>query len=201
MSMVNGKKLLIIDGPSASGKSTIIDIILENKSLPFEVAQRITTRAKRKGDENDPVYVFTNQEAFEEMIQEGALLEYKHYLFGMSYGLPVQSVESLLTEGKNVMGMINLGNISMVKEKVPECFGVLISASVETIEQRLRARQIHTEEQIEERLGNARKAKSFEPHYDLVIFNENKSAEEAAQEIINGFLAHISDVPPAYLLK
>lgn len=201
MSMVNGKKLLIIDGPSASGKSTIADIILENKNLPFEVAQRVTTRDKRKGDENDPVYMFTDQEAFEGMIQQGALLEYKHYLFGMSYGLPVQSVEALLKEGKNVMGMINLGNITMVKEKVPDCFGVLINASVKTIEQRLRARHIHTEEQIEERLGNARKAKGFEPHYDLVIFNENKSAEEAAQEIIDGFLAHISDVPPTYLLK
>ena len=87
--MIDGRKLLILDGPSASGKSTILDLLLTSVAPSFTVAQRITTRPKRKGDEDDPAYIFSDMASFEQMIEDGLLLEYKHYLFGMSYGLPL----------------------------------------------------------------------------------------------------------------
>lgn len=188
--MIDGRKLLILDGPSASGKSTILDLLLTRTSPSFTVAQRITTRPKRKGDEDDPAYLFSDMASFEQMIEQGLLLEYKHYLFGMSYGLPLQSVSALLEEGKDVIGMINLGNAKMVKEKIPDCFSVLITASLSTIEQRLRNRHIHTEEQIEERLGNARRVREYEHYYELVLRNENRPPEEVANTIIERFLRH-----------
>ena len=188
--MIDGRKLLILDGPSASGKSTILDLLLTSTVPSFTIAQRITTRPKRKGDEDDPAYIFSDMPSFEQMIEEGVLLEYKHYLFGMSYGLPLQSVSTLLQEGKNVIGMINLGNANMVKEKIPDCFSVLITASLDTIEQRLRSRNLHTEEQIQERLGNASKVKEYEHYYDLVLINENRPPESVANTIIERFLLH-----------
>jgi guanylate kinase len=190
--MIDGRKLLILDGPSASGKSTILELLLNSTAASFTVAQRITTRPKRKGDEDDPAYQFSDMASFEQMIEEGLLLEYKHYLFGMSYGLPVQSVSALLQEGKNVIGMINLGNANMVKEKIPDCFSVLITASLRTIEQRLRSRNLHTEEQIAERLGNASKVSAYEHYYDLVLVNENRTPEAVANTIIERFLMHQS---------
>ena len=86
--------------------------------------------------------------------------------------------------------MINLGNANMVKEKIPDCFSVLITASLSTIEQRLRNRHLHTEEQIEERLGNASKVREYQHYYDLVLRNENRPPEDVAHTIIECFLQH-----------
>jgi guanylate kinase len=188
--MDSSKNLLIIDGPSAVGKSTIVNYILDNKNEDFEIARRVTTRNKRKSNEDDQTYDFIDQNSFKEMIDKNELVEYKDYLFGMSYGLPEKNVLKCFEHGNHAVGIINLGNIKMVKKKFPAAFGVFINTSLETIKRRLEERTIHSAEQINERLENARAANKVLGDYDLVIINENKTVEETVKEILHGFSEH-----------
>ncbi len=181
------RNLLIIDGPSAVGKTTIVNIILNNFSHDFEVAKRLTTRLKRKSEEDLLSYDFITPDEFEKKILDKELIEYKHYLFGMSYGLPKKNVLACLEKDKHAIGIINLGNFRMVKETFPFAFGVFLDTSLETIRRRLDERNIHTEEQINERLENAKKGLAFRKDYNLVIRNEGRSPLSVTEEILNKF--------------
>lgn len=184
--------LLVIDGPSAVGKSTIIDALLAQTDLPLHVSKRVTTRPRRPND--DPNYIFIDYDKFNQMIEAEELLEHHHYLFGMSYGLPKKDVNDKLKEGKNLIGMINLGNFSEVRKQIPNCFGVFLNASLDTIRFRLESRETHTEEQIEERLGNAKKAQQYMADYNLVIKNQERSIASVTQEIVNSFRDFVQEV-------
>lgn len=181
------KNLLIIDGPSAVGKTTIVNLLLQNDDASFEVAKRVTTRKKRESEEDIHSYDFIDLAKFNQMIVNKELVEYKHYLFGMSYGLPRQNVLDCFTRNKHAIGIINLGNLNMVKKTFPNAFGIFLDTSIETIKRRLEARKIHTEEQINERLENARKGFTYKIDYDLVIKNEDRPAQEVVNEILTSF--------------
>jgi len=177
--------LLIIDGASAVGKSTITDALLAQTDFPLTISRRVTTRARRPND--DLNYDFIDHEQFAVMVANGELLEHFDYLFGMSYGLPKADVLQKINTGQHLLGMINLGNFAKVQQQIPNSFGVFLNASISTIQQRLEARGTHTEEQIEERLGNAQKAKQYMANYNLVIKNEDRSIVSVTQEIIRSF--------------
>lgn len=177
--------LLILDGPSAVGKSTILEALLAQQEVPLEVARRVTTRAKREND--DETYIFISHDDYNKMVECNELLEHHCYLFGMCYGLPKKRVEDKLAEGKHIIGMINLGNFPKVKAQIPNSFGVYIHASIDTIRERLESRGSHNTEQIEERLGNAKKGLEYQKAYDAIVTNENRSVESTVQEIISQF--------------
>ena len=177
--------LLVIDGPSAVGKSTILEALLQQQELALEVAKRVTTRPKRK--EDDTSYVFINQKEYDKMVAEDELLEHHCYLFGMCYGLPKKAIMQQLKEGKNLIGMINLGNFAKLKAQLPNSYGVFINASITTIRQRLESRGTHSIEQIEERLDNARRGQQYLKDYDLIVVNENQTVENSVNEIIQAF--------------
>jgi guanylate kinase len=184
------KNLLVIDGPSAVGKSTIVNYILFKQGDEFEIAKRVTTRTKRNSNEDDQSYEFINELEFRQLIKDGELVEYKDYLFGMSYGLPKVNISKCFHHGKNALAIINLGNGPMVKKNFPKAFCVFIYASIETIKKRLENRGIHTVGQLNERLNNAKKAEKFLSHYDLVIINENTTIDESVDEILKRFEEH-----------
>lgn len=183
--------LLVIDGPSASGKSTIVRGLLGLPDLHFDLVKRYTTRLRRKSDNDDDLYEFVEHPEFKRLVGEGFFLEHKCYKFGMCYGLPAGEAKESLRKGNHAIAMINLGNITAVKSVLPDAYGVFISASLETIRERLMARKTHPPGQIEERLGNAADSRRFEPLYDLVVANEKRSVEDVVEEIKNRFLSHV----------
>ncbi len=186
---VNGEGyLVVIDGPSAVGKTTIFRGLLNQTRVAFGVAKRITTREKRPNEHDEDIYDFTSHEEFQRMARENAFIEHKCYKFGMCYGLPGVNVAGPLSRGENLLAMINLGHIRTVRKAVPRTYGVFLSASLETVRRRLKERGTHTPGQIEERLGNAVASVKFQPYYDLVIKNEDRPVESVVAEIVEQFL-------------
>jgi guanylate kinase len=184
-------KLLVIDGPSASGKSTIVRGLLALPDLHFDLVKRYTTRHRRESDNDDDLYEFVGHPEFKRLVGEGFFIEHKCYKFGMCYGLPGKEARASLGKGHHALAMINLGNISSVKSVLHDAYGVFISASLDTIRERLLARKTHPPGQIEERLGNAADSARFEPLYDLVVANEHRSVDEVVAEIKARFLSHV----------
>ncbi len=191
-------KLFVIDGPSGSGKSTILKALEQDRAFDLTHVRRLTTRSKRPGDEVEGNYEFISPEEFRRMVEAGEFLEWKDYLFGMSYGTPRKRVEELLEAGRNVIAIINLGNLSDVKKAVPDAVGIFTITDLGDLERRLRARGNHTEEQIAERLGNARAAAHFEPLYDHVVCNDDGRLDECLLEVRRIVASHLGrDGPPA----
>jgi guanylate kinase len=180
--------LIVIDGPSAVGKSTIFRALLAQTKVRFELAKRTTTREKRPHEDDEDIYDFISHDEFQRMVRQNEFVEHKCYKFGMCYGLPKKNVLEPLSRGINLIAMINLGNIQMVRGVVPRTFGVFLTASLETVRKRLLDRGTHPPEQIEERLGNAAGSVKFKQFYDLVLLNENRPVESVVTEITEQFI-------------
>ena len=190
--MAKRGKLLVIDGPSGSGKSTILHALEADPSLGLIHVRRCTTREQRPGDEAEDNYRFVPPEEFRRMVEAGEFLEWKDFLFGMSYGTPRRELEELLEAGRNAVAIINLGNLPAVKEVIPDAVGIFISTDLGDLERRLRARGNHTEEQIAERLGNAAASVQFQPLYDYVVSNDEDRLEACLREVRHIVATHLS---------
>ena len=174
-----------IDGASASGKTTLKDRLLGQAGRHFDYALRETTRNPRSGDETSQDYVFVSKERFFSAALRGDYAEFRDFEFGMSYGLPWQSFMASVLEGRNVLGLINLGNGPYLKRICPEVVTVLLVADPEVIRSRLQARGALLPEQIEERVHNSMLASGYAPAYDHVIDTGKVGIEDAASLVLS----------------
>ena len=178
-------KLLVISGPSGTGKSTVIGHLRQLRpGLEFSVSA--TTRAPRPGEEDGREYFFVTRERFDEMVENNELLEHATFV-GNSYGTPRSQVESRLEKGITVILDIEVQGAAQVKAAMPEAVTVFLAPpSLEALEERLRGRGTETEEKILSRLETAEKEMLLAPTYDYTVIND--CAERAAREI-NDILA------------
>jgi len=177
--------LFLLDGASAAGKSTLVDRLSAGPGS-IDLVPRYSTRERRQDDQRRREYIFVSQESFRARVEAGAFIEYRDFLFGMSYGLPWAEAFAPLLEGRPALGVINLGNVEHVKRLMPEAVTILVDASLDTIRHRLIARGVNTPEQIEERLSNAARVQTYRKFYDYVVTNEEGGLMEAET-----FLRHL----------
>jgi guanylate kinase len=177
--------LFLLDGASCSGKSTLVERLTADPTLPIELIPRCSTRQRRPDDRRE--YLFVSREEFVEMARAGGFIEYRDFQFGMSYGLPWADAFAPLLAGRHGLAVINLGNVGYVKALLPEAVTILVDAPLATIRQRLLARGVNTPEQIDERLANAARVEAYRPLYDYVIRNDDGTLT-AAQEFLRGLV-------------
>ena len=67
--------LLVVSGPSGVGKGTVLAELMK-KSSDYAYSVSVTTRAPREGEIEGVNYFFRTKEEFEQMIENGELLEY-----------------------------------------------------------------------------------------------------------------------------
>jgi|GEM_PF-431492 len=175
--------LILLDGASGTGKTTLAHMLLEDEKLDLAFICRFSTREPRRHESTESEYIFLKREEFEKLAQDGELLEYRDFDFGMSYGLAWQNVAPPLLDGRNALGIMNLGSVRHVKKIFPEALTIFIDSSPDTIRERLIRRGVNDEAQIAERVASARKAEFYRPYYDHVINNEEGHLEEAAAQL------------------
>jgi hypothetical protein len=97
--------LLILSGPSGTGKTTVACRLLDRQGGPSGLLQRsvsVTTRPARPGETNGRDYHFLTQEQFEDLAGRGELLEQTE-LYGHRHGTPRGFVEDRLVRGLDVL--------------------------------------------------------------------------------------------------
>lgn len=172
----------MLDGPSAAGKTTLA-LALADRIKDLTFIPRYTTRAPRNVASDRREYLFVGRSDFDSMVQNGQFLEHRDYLFGMSYGFPRGEVEQLVSRGENAIGIINLDRVQELKANFPEAIAILIDVSPQTLRKRLESRGTNTQEQIAERLENAKTVARLRGYYDFVVPNEGNLDETLGQLI------------------
>ena len=70
-------RLIVVSGPSGSGKGTILGEILKSPDYVYSVSA--TTRQPRQGEIDGKHYFFMQKTEFEERILQNGFIEYAEY--------------------------------------------------------------------------------------------------------------------------
>jgi guanylate kinase len=173
--------LLVLSGPSASGKSTVIERLLADKSLPLRLSVSATTRPARQGEQDGVHYHFWTRERFERELAAGAFLEWAE-VFGLGYyyGTLKAEVEPYRRKGLAVLLEIDVKGWEQVKRNCPDTVSIFLRASsLGTYEKRLRERKSDSEAAIKRRLQEVSAELARAPEYDYQVINDDLTSAVA----------------------
>lgn len=165
--------LIVISGPSGSGKSKLIQLLLERTKLPLRLSVSVTTRPPRPGEVEGVHYRFWSMERFRKEVADGGFLEWAE-VFGNGYGTPVAEVEPYRRQGLGVVLDIDVQGWEQVRRRCPDARSIFIRASTpEVNEQRLRARGTESEEALRQRLAGALRELACADRYEFQVVNDD----------------------------
>ncbi len=163
--------LIVISGPSGSGKDTICERLKEYKS-DFWVSVSCTTRKPRKGEEEGINYFFLTEEKFKNNIKENKFIEYAKYN-GNYYGTLKDKVNEHLSNGIDVILVIEVQGALEIKHKIPESIFIFIMPpTMKELILRLKKRGTESHDVIIERFKKAYKEINELNKYNYVVVND-----------------------------
>ncbi|MBL7009193.1 MAG: guanylate kinase, partial [Planctomycetes bacterium] len=105
-------RLVVISGPTASGKSTLWRRLVELPRVCFSVSA--TTRAAREGEVDGRDYHFLSAAEFERRLAAGEFLEHA-VVHGQRYGTLRAEVERALQAGNDLLLEIDVQGAEQVR--------------------------------------------------------------------------------------
>ena len=164
--------LYIISAPSGAGKTSLVNALIK-QDAQVSVSVSHTTRQQRPGEEDGVNYPFIDKQAFQDMIQQDAFLEYAE-VFDNFYGTARSSVEGQLASGQDVILEIDWQGARQVRQLMPEHVSIFIlPPSRDALLQRLSDRGQDSEEVINRRMRDAISETSHYNEYDFLLINDD----------------------------
>jgi guanylate kinase len=182
--------LLILSGPTASGKTTLIARLLADATLPLRLSVSVTTRPPRPGEQDGKHYHFWNRERFQQEVSAGAFLEWAE-VYGNYYGTLTSEVEPYRRRGLAVLLEIDVKGWEQVKCRCPDAVAIFLrTSSLDVYERRLRQRKTESEAAIQRRLEGVRAELARAPEYDYQVVNDDlEAAVEQVRNIVRKYVS------------
>lgn len=175
-------RVVVLAGPSAVGKSTVVSRLRESvPNLFFSVS--MTTRDPRPGEVHGRDYLYVTRDEFQSNIDSDLMLEWAEIHGGLQLsGTPRKPVEEAMAAHHPVLIEVDLEGARNVKKLLPEAHTVFLAPpSWEVLVDRLTGRGTESEEVIQRRLETARGELASKDEFDHVIVNSD--VDEAVAEI------------------
>lgn len=174
--------LIVLSGPSGAGKDTVLDRMKE-LDLPCHYVMTLTTRPRRPGESNGVDYHFTSEAEFQEMIQQGELLEWAK-VYGHWYGVPKQQVEQALERGEDIVVKVDVQGAATIKNLFPEAVLIFLTPpSIEEQARRLQQRKSESTAELELRIKTIQEEMKYLPLFDYVVVNFQGEIDSAISQI------------------
>ena len=137
-----------------------------------------TSRPPRAGESDGVDYNFIEKASFEQMVAEGAFLEWAD-VFGQFYGTAAADTERHRAEGRDVVLVIDVQGARQMRQRDDAVVGVFVlPPSFAVLEARLRARSAGDadETSLTRRLETARREVKAIREYDYIVVNDELDA-------------------------
>lgn len=177
--------LLVISGPSGTGKGTLIDRLLKNDpSFVFSVS--VTTRKPRDYEIQDVHYHFISDAEYDKLLAEDAFIEHAA-VHNHRYGTLKSEVYQRMEQGQNVLLDIDPQGARNVVAREKDCVSVFIlPPSYQQLRARLQSRNTEEPAEIARRLGNAKGEIDQLGCYQYAVVNDDLDlALEQLTSIVN----------------
>ena len=164
--------IFIISAASGTGKTTLVSRVIANHP-EIRVSVSHTTRAPRGGEIPGQHYHFIDPTKFEQLISEGAFLEYA-MVYGNYYGTLRRTIEEQLQAGRDLVLEIDWQGAQQVRKAFPQAIGIFIlPPSLPTLKERLAGRGTDSTEVIARRFAAARDEMRHVDEFEYVIINDD----------------------------
>jgi len=188
--------LVLIVGPTAVGKNTVVDEILRiSKKCHRRVA--CTTRRPRIGEVDGQHYHFLTRVDFKIKIRNGEFVEWAE-VHGNLYGTLKQELDSALRAGDDVIFDLDFQGARQIKAKMPEAITIFfLPPTFEDLARRLDARKSGESEETKlRRLITAREEIRQAETFDYFLVNDKLDQVVLEIQKLIGILS-LGKIPPA----
>ncbi len=173
-------QLLMIIGPTAVGKSSIIEKALADYPRLCDIIT-YTTRTMRAGESEGNPYHFVSEEKFSELSDQNFFLE-TAVVHGRMYGTPRDQLEKASTEGRVCLIDVDVQGAKKLLVEYPQAVTVfLLPPTIDTLRHRFIKRGITDSADLAKRMQSAQieLAQAHDFQYQIV----NAELDEAYAEI------------------
>jgi guanylate kinase len=180
--MENTKRIIVIEGPSGTGKDTIIKKLIEKFPDKYEKITSYTTREKRDGEIDGQVYNFIDRQTFKDKFENGEIFEFtkRH---GSYRGMSKSLINKIIDNGKIALKDVdNIGMRAIKSVYEGQVLTIFITAKKEIIRERLTGRGGAIED-IEQRLHDYDLIHNYVDEYDHIITN-NGTVDACIKKIL-----------------
>jgi guanylate kinase len=178
--MATQPQLIVISAPSGAGKTTLCQRLLRDLPDQLRLSISTTTRAPRGTERHGVEYFFVTREEFEREARAGRFAEWA-LVHGNYYGTSKRVIEDSFAQGRSVLLDIDVQGSASLRQAYPDrCYTIFIAPpSLQTLEQRLRARKTDSDETIAKRVRNAAEEMRRMPEFHQVVINDQLEAAYA----------------------
>jgi len=174
--------VVVLHGPSGVGKDTVIARLRERTAIHRPTST--TSREPREGEVDGVDYHFVSPEEFLDRVERHEFAE-RALVYGQLKGLERREVERPLAEGLDVIIRTDVQGARRWR-KVLEggVFVFLMAESVDTLKERLIARQTEDEVDLARRFAALQEELDDIPNNDYLVHNPHGDVDSAVTEII-----------------
>lgn len=180
--MSSNRLLIVLSGPSGVGKDALLRKMKEQK-YPFHYVVTVTSRPRREVERDGVDYHFVSQREFQQMIDNGELLEWAN-VYGNYYGVPRKEISQALSKGMDVIVKVDVQGAATIKRILPQAVCIFLRPpSMEELERRLRQRHSESARDLALRLRKAEEEMKSLPLFDHVLTSYQGKLDEAISQI------------------